>query len=376
MNRATWELLRSRCESSSRRLSASRCSTVVSLSASCPSRGPRSPRAFQKPCGLRAATACFASLPFEQPVAVGVTGAEVLLESHELLVAFALGAKALAGEAGALREPRSLAASPVVLAGERRELTITLDDPFLRRRLDAGELGAQAHALRSESVDLRPTGSHLAFELRDPLVPLVVRAALRTGLTGTPRESCGLAASFVVLVGERRELAVALGESLLGRSELRPLLLELRVQDLLLGRRGRLELGRLLVRRCFGQSLEGLIGARQGADDSPSVALVALLDHRAEPRAEAGLRCELDPVLRGERVRELRAGHEAAIDERLTEPAAGPLLLCEGVLELVGSQESLFDEQAPEGPPRYAGRFHTPSIGSVATGVKGLCRPP
>ena len=199
---------------------------------------------------------------------------------------------------------------------------MTLADPFLRRRLDAGELVAQGCRLRSNPLDLRPASLRLVFELRDPLVLLVVRVGLRSGLTGTPCESRGLAAPFVVLVGERRELAVALGEPLLGRRKLCPLLLELRVQDLLLGRRS-LEPGRLLVRRCLRQSLEGLVGARQCADDSPSVALVALLDHRAKPGAEAGLGGELDPVLRGERVRG-SAGDEAALDEGLAQAAAGP----------------------------------------------------
>jgi hypothetical protein len=138
-------------------------------------------------------------------------------------------------------------------------------------------------------------------------------------------ETPGLAAPPVVGVRERRELAMALGEPFLGRSQLRPLLLELRLDGLctLLELHRRVRLGVVICRRLHG------VDRAQHGPETAALRLVAALDLGAEAGAEARLRHQLDPILRGEGVRELRAGDEAALDERLAEPPAGLLLLCE-----------------------------------------------
>jgi hypothetical protein len=50
-------------------------------------------------------------------------------------------------------------------------------------------------------------------------------------------------------------------------------------------------------------------------------------------------------------------------------------LLAEGALELVLAQEALLDEQAPEGPPGDAGRFHNGDIDTNPAEVKSECAP-
>src|SRR4030095_185918 len=83
--------------------------------------------------------------------------------------------------------------------------------------------------------------------------------------------------------------------------------------------------------------------------------------------AEALLRRQLNAVLRGERCRQLRTRDEAAFDDRLAPPLAGHLLLRERLLELVVGQQTLLDEQPPEGTPCDVGRFHRLTIGTVAS---------
>jgi len=99
---------------------------------------------------------------------------------------------------------------------------------------------------------------------------------------------------------------------------------------------------------------------------------VAPLDLPPESGAEARLGRELDPVLGREGARELRAGDEAALDDRLAETPARLLLLGERSLELLAREETLLHEDAPERTPGDRGRFHRRCIGSIAVRVKGF----
>ena len=172
--------------------------------------------------------------------------------------------------------------------------------------------------------------------------------------------------------GERRELALPLSQRVLRRRELCPLLLELREERGFtgvlrrLGRRGELEdLGLRL-----GAHVGLGIGIGYELDDALPIALVTPLDLGAEAGAETLFGRQLDPVLGRERARELGAGDEAELDDRLAEALPGLLLLRQRLLEFVACEQALLDEQSPEWPPGDVGRFHRLPIGSVAESDK------
>ena len=135
-----------------------------------------------------------------------------------------------------------------------------------------------------------------------------------------------------------------------------------------LGRGNELEDLRLGLR--LGLRFGLAIGVGHELDDALPVALVAALDLGAQPRAEALLGRELDPVLRRERGRELGPGDEATLYDRLAQALAGHLLPRERELELLAREQALLDEHSSEGPPGVVGRFHRLTIGTVASGDK------
>ena len=141
--------------------------------------------------------------------------------------------------------------------------------------------------------------------------------ALTLGRLRRRSRSCALGSSpFPLALGERR----------LGRGELRPLFLQLGEEE----RVG--SLARVLLRAVVGVRPGVRLGLR-GVDDAErrraghsTVAFVSPLDLGAKSRPEAGLDRQLDSVLRRERAREVGAGDEAQLDDRLAESPAGRLL--------------------------------------------------
>ena len=74
---------------------------------------------------------------------------------------------------------------------------------------------------------------------------------------------------------------------------------------------------------------------------------------------------ELQLVLLGDRARDVERRRIPLLDDDLTEPVPGlETLQRERVLQLLGSQRAVADQQLPErGPliPEVAGRFHAPA---------------
>ena len=324
----------------------------------------------------------FAIAPLELRVARTQAGGEAAslrmtplplgLQSRQLMLS--LGQKLLRGrEPGTLAivplelcvtrpqaggEAACLLTAPLPLGVESRQLTLSLDQKLLR----SSKPGALFLELAVDG--LRQRGQLLAS--------VALCRKLEPCTPGAAHKPFHLRPATIAVGGERRQLDLAFGEPLLGRGEPGPLFLQLCEHD------------PLAVGRRFGLDVldDGLVGLRLGVivrvgntgERGPAaVVLVPPLNLSAEPGAEPGLGDQLDAVLRRECRRELRRGDEAALDDRLAEPAARRLLLRERELELLVGQEPLLDEQASERSPRDVGRFHTRYIGAAGAGVKTLC---
>ena len=280
---------------------------------------------------------------------------------------------------GLAHEPVDLRAAVLRVARQPLDLAVAVPD-VVREPLDLGvaglgladepfDLGVALLDVAREPLDLRVAVLGVVRQPLDLLALLLVtRPSSASSCCGcsscssrwrtrpTRRTACFRRRSRSA--GERADLALALGECVLGRREPRPLLLQLR-EEQRLGASVRLGLVALDgTRIVFGLELRRLHDAERRRAGHSTVVLVAPLDLRAQARTESGLHRELDPVLRRERARKIGAGHEAERDDRLTEPLPRHLLLNEGAFELVVGQKTLFDEQASKGTPRNAGRFH------------------
>jgi hypothetical protein len=218
---------------------------------------------------------------------------------------------------GALQEPHGLRASPLAETREELHLCLATDE------------------LLSQCVDV---GAQL---LREPVEPFQFCFAPHDtpiALARPPGESHGLGAPPVGFQEERRELTLPVGKQLIGRRQLRPLLLQLR-QERLFGGWGRpagLQVRNGLERRPrLGRPLDR-------HDLPPALSVVTAFDLCAQTSSESRLRRELDSVLGRQRPRQRRARDEAELDDDLAEPPTGRRLVRERTLELlVGEQASL-----------------------------------
>ena len=71
-------------------------------------------------------------------------------------------------------------------------------------------------------------------------------------------------------------------------------------------------------------------------------------------------------VLLGEHARHLRRRHEAQVDEQLTEPLAGGLLVIQRLLELLDGERAVAEQKRSQSRPRMCSSFHfLPVIGRV-----------
>jgi hypothetical protein len=258
--------------------------------------------------------------------------------------------------------------SPVVaLVSKRADLALAVGVAFRDVAREALYLGVAILGVVREALDLaelllgRPAEVFKLFvgQFEPPLA-----------LAYASDEADCLLSPVVALVSKRADLALALGKCLLGSREPRPLFLQLPEKERL-GRAIHLGLvaldgTRIVFRLCRRR----LHDAERGRAGDPTIVLVPSLDLSAKTRPESGLHRQLDAVLRRQRARKIGARHEAELDDRLAEPLTCRLLQNEGALELVVGQKTLFDEQAPKGTPRNAGRFHTLDIGVGALGDK------
>jgi hypothetical protein len=87
-------------------------------------------------------------------------------------------------------------------------------------------------------------------------------------------------------------------------------------------------------------------------------------DLRPEPRPEATLARKLDTVLLGERDGHRWPGDETALDEDGAQQAPGRVLFGQRPINLFLADETLGEQQLPEGTPALLRSFHAPSIGA------------
>ena len=220
----------------------------------------------------------------------------------------------------------------------------------------------------------------LRGDLRQPARPLL-RLAPRRG--ERPLDLAG-GLRLVKPALQRSELRLQLsdprlagGDVRLGGDEPRPLLLELRLE---LGERDvagemledLLDAAVAAVRLRLRGSLERRAGGSFPALDRRAARRVPPLDLGSQAGPEALLGLQLDAVLLGERVRERGPGDMAPVDQDLAEPFAGRLLRRQRLLELLGSQQSLLDEECAKRAPRHVRRSHTLTFGSTAARLEPL----
>ena len=89
-----------------------------------------------------------------------------------------------------------------------------------------------------------------------------------------------------------------------------------------------------------------------------SPARVAPLDLRPEACSESLLLGQHDPELLRQYRRQIGTGHEAFLDENLTDSLARLLLLGQSLCQLLRRDQALLDEELSKQLLRDAGRFH------------------